>query len=110
MLPGRGDLYLLLAIANCQCLLPLFYTAQDLFIIMLVSIQVDLLEPVSHFLDTARRNLAPENLMVTEDYKAVNFFCVPLQVKYAHYHGIYVFLFVCFTYIFFLLNCPVGLV
>ncbi|PIM98495.1 Protein N-terminal methyltransferase [Handroanthus impetiginosus] len=41
--------------------------------------EVDLLEPVAHFLDTARRNLAPENLMVTEDYKAVNFFCVPLQ-------------------------------
>ncbi|KAL8482200.1 hypothetical protein ACS0TY_028378 [Phlomoides rotata] len=41
--------------------------------------EVDLLEPVSHFLDTARRNLAPENLMVTEDYRAVNFFCVPLQ-------------------------------
>ncbi|KAL0305383.1 UNVERIFIED_CONTAM: Alpha N-terminal protein methyltransferase 1 [Sesamum radiatum] len=41
--------------------------------------EVDLLEPVSHFLDTARRNLAPENLMVTEEYKAVNFFCVPLQ-------------------------------
>ncbi|KAL8482199.1 hypothetical protein ACS0TY_028377 [Phlomoides rotata] len=36
--------------------------------------EVDLLEPVSHFLDTARRNLAPENLMVTEDYRAVNFF------------------------------------
>ncbi|KAK6150169.1 hypothetical protein DH2020_017694 [Rehmannia glutinosa] len=41
--------------------------------------EVDLLEPVSHFLETARRNLAPENLMVTEEYKAVNFFCVPLQ-------------------------------
>ncbi|KAK4488072.1 hypothetical protein RD792_003814 [Penstemon davidsonii] len=41
--------------------------------------EVDLLEPVSHFLDAARINLAPENLMVTEDYKAVNFFCVPLQ-------------------------------
>ncbi|XP_042025711.1 alpha N-terminal protein methyltransferase 1-like [Salvia splendens] len=41
--------------------------------------EVDLLEPVSHFLDTARKNLAPENLMVTDDHKAVNFFCVPLQ-------------------------------
>ncbi|XP_057812217.1 alpha N-terminal protein methyltransferase 1-like isoform X2 [Salvia miltiorrhiza] len=41
--------------------------------------EVDLLEPVSHFLDTARENLSPENLMVTEDHKAVNFFCVPLQ-------------------------------
>ncbi|XP_057780783.1 alpha N-terminal protein methyltransferase 1-like [Salvia miltiorrhiza] len=41
--------------------------------------EVDLLEPVSHFLDTARENLSPENLMVTGDHKAVNFFCVPLQ-------------------------------
>ncbi|XP_042022147.1 alpha N-terminal protein methyltransferase 1-like [Salvia splendens] len=41
--------------------------------------EVDLLEPVSHFLDTARENLAPENLMVTDDHKAVNFFCVSLQ-------------------------------
>ncbi|EYU19089.1 hypothetical protein ABFS82_13G184000 [Erythranthe guttata] len=41
--------------------------------------EVDLLEPVSHFLDTARVNLASENLMVTEEYKAVNFFCIPLQ-------------------------------
>ncbi|KAG8385173.1 hypothetical protein BUALT_Bualt03G0014400 [Buddleja alternifolia] len=41
--------------------------------------EVDLLEPVSHFLDTARMELAPENLMVSEEYRAVNFFCVPLQ-------------------------------
>lgn len=41
--------------------------------------EVDLLEPVSHFLDAARQNLAPENLMVTEDHRAANFFCVPLQ-------------------------------
>ncbi|KAL2494015.1 methyltransferase [Forsythia ovata] len=41
--------------------------------------EVDLLEPVSHFLDAARINLAPENLMVTEEHKAVNFYCVPLQ-------------------------------
>ncbi|KAG6398125.1 hypothetical protein SASPL_139577 [Salvia splendens] len=43
--------------------------------------EVDLLEPVSHFLDTARENLAPENLMVTDDHKAVNFFCVSLQAR-----------------------------
>lgn len=47
---------------------------------MLPWIQIDLLEPVSHFLDAARINLAPENLMVTEEHKAVNFYCVPLQV------------------------------
>ncbi|KAI3455890.1 hypothetical protein Pfo_012553 [Paulownia fortunei] len=41
--------------------------------------EVDLLEPVSHFLEAARINLAPKNLMVTAEYKAVNFFCVPLQ-------------------------------
>ncbi|KAH6782286.1 alpha amino-terminal protein methyltransferase [Perilla frutescens var. hirtella] len=41
--------------------------------------EVDLLEPVSHFLDAARENLAPENLMVTDDHRAVNFYCVPLQ-------------------------------
>ncbi|KAK9267350.1 hypothetical protein L1049_009774 [Liquidambar formosana] len=41
--------------------------------------EVDLLEPVSHFLDTARGNLAPENLMVSDRHKATNFFCLPLQ-------------------------------
>ncbi|WMV14110.1 hypothetical protein MTR67_007495 [Solanum verrucosum] len=40
---------------------------------------VDLLEPVSHFLESARVNLAPENLMVSELHKAANFYCVPLQ-------------------------------
>lgn len=47
---------------------------------MLPWIQIDLLEPVSHFLDAARINLAPENLMVIEEHKAVNFYCVSLQV------------------------------
>ncbi|KAL8101279.1 hypothetical protein AgCh_033236 [Apium graveolens] len=41
--------------------------------------EVDLLEPVSHFLDAARENLAPESLMVSEAHKAANFYCVPLQ-------------------------------
>ncbi|XP_070024453.1 alpha N-terminal protein methyltransferase 1 isoform X4 [Nicotiana sylvestris] len=41
--------------------------------------EVDLLEPVSHFLESARVNLAPENLMVSELHKAANFYCVPLQ-------------------------------
>lgn len=40
--------------------------------------EVDLVEPVLHFLDTARRNLAPEN-MVQGSHKAANFYCVPLQ-------------------------------
>ncbi|WOG81635.1 hypothetical protein DCAR_0100786 [Daucus carota subsp. sativus] len=41
--------------------------------------EVDLLEPVSHFLEAARDNLAPQNLMVSELHKAANFYCVPLQ-------------------------------
>ncbi|KAK4348130.1 hypothetical protein RND71_034469 [Anisodus tanguticus] len=41
--------------------------------------EVDLLEPVSHFLESARVNLAPENLMVSDLHKASNFYCVPLQ-------------------------------
>ncbi|KAJ9538427.1 hypothetical protein OSB04_031160 [Centaurea solstitialis] len=41
--------------------------------------EVDLLEPVSHFLDAARENLAPENLLVSEEHKAANFYCTPLQ-------------------------------
>ncbi|KAH9747642.1 alpha N-terminal protein methyltransferase 1 [Citrus sinensis] len=42
--------------------------------------EVDLLEPVSHFLDAARESLAPENHMAPDMHKATNFFCVPLQV------------------------------
>ncbi|KAL6198535.1 hypothetical protein ACLB2K_028324 [Fragaria x ananassa] len=41
--------------------------------------EVDLLEPVTHFLETARESLAPENLMVSDMHKATNFFCLPLQ-------------------------------
>ncbi|XP_076887115.1 alpha N-terminal protein methyltransferase 1-like [Bidens hawaiensis] len=41
--------------------------------------EVDLLEPVSHFLEAARENLSPENMMVSEEHKAVNFYCTPLQ-------------------------------
>ncbi|KAM7530361.1 hypothetical protein LguiB_033771 [Lonicera macranthoides] len=41
--------------------------------------EVDLLEPVLHFLEAARENLAPQNLMVSEMHKASNFYCVPLQ-------------------------------
>lgn len=43
-------------------------------------IQVDLLEPVSHFLEAARENLSPENVIVLDSHKASNFYCVPLQV------------------------------
>ncbi|KAL3616795.1 hypothetical protein CASFOL_039189 [Castilleja foliolosa] len=41
--------------------------------------EVDLLEPVSHFLETARSNLAAENSTVADENKAVNFFCHSLQ-------------------------------
>ncbi|CAI9094629.1 OLC1v1030397C3 [Oldenlandia corymbosa var. corymbosa] len=41
--------------------------------------EVDLQEPVSHFLEAARENLAPENVTVSDSHKAVNFFCLPLQ-------------------------------
>ncbi|KAJ0081301.1 hypothetical protein Patl1_11557 [Pistacia atlantica] len=40
---------------------------------------VDLLEPVSHFLDAARESLASENHVASDTHKAANFFCVPLQ-------------------------------
>nr|GMD99601.1 CRM-domain containing factor CFM3, chloroplastic/mitochondrial [Ipomoea batatas] len=43
--------------------------------------EVDLLEPVSHFLEAARVNLAPENLTVPKMHRAANFYCVPLQDK-----------------------------
>ncbi|CAN0921716.1 Alpha N-terminal protein methyltransferase 1 [Linum grandiflorum] len=42
--------------------------------------EVDLLEPVSHFLDAARASLSGEALMTgSDEHKASNFFCVPLQ-------------------------------
>ncbi|TKY59574.1 Alpha N-terminal protein methyltransferase 1 [Spatholobus suberectus] len=41
--------------------------------------EVDLLEPVSHFLETARETLAPGCQTTSDMHKAVNFYCVPLQ-------------------------------
>ncbi|XP_050223569.1 alpha N-terminal protein methyltransferase 1 [Mercurialis annua] len=41
--------------------------------------EVDLLEPVSHFLDAARNSLVNENPMASDTHKATNFFCTPLQ-------------------------------
>ncbi|EPS73318.1 hypothetical protein M569_01434, partial [Genlisea aurea] len=41
--------------------------------------EVELVEPVVHFLDAARSNLAPENLNAPWEHKATNFFCEPLQ-------------------------------
>ncbi|CAL1402710.1 unnamed protein product [Linum trigynum] len=42
--------------------------------------EVDLLEPVKHFLDAARESLSDANVAAGSDtHKASNFFCVPLQ-------------------------------
>ncbi|GLU17495.1 hypothetical protein SLE2022_338590 [Rubroshorea leprosula] len=41
--------------------------------------EVDLLEPVSHFLDAARESLSPENHIAPDMNKATNFYCIPLQ-------------------------------
>ena len=44
--------------------------------------QVDLLEPVSHFLDAAHENLSQEHFVASDVHKATNFYCAPLQVMY----------------------------
>ncbi|KAH9625995.1 hypothetical protein KSS87_017116 [Heliosperma pusillum] len=41
--------------------------------------QVDLLEPVSHFLETARQTLTSQALANVDHHKALNFYCLPLQ-------------------------------
>ncbi|GMI77458.1 hypothetical protein like AT5G44450 [Hibiscus trionum] len=41
--------------------------------------EVDLLEPVSHFLDAARESLSQEHFVASDVHKATNFYCVPLQ-------------------------------
>ncbi|PKI75211.1 alpha N-terminal protein methyltransferase 1 isoform X1 [Punica granatum] len=41
--------------------------------------EVDLLEPVSHFLEAARESLAPENHTAADNHRASNFYCIPLQ-------------------------------
>ncbi|XP_010906041.1 alpha N-terminal protein methyltransferase 1 [Elaeis guineensis] len=41
--------------------------------------EVDLVEPVSHFLESARENLALDGDSENDAHKAVNFYCVPLQ-------------------------------
>ncbi|XP_068656637.1 alpha N-terminal protein methyltransferase 1 [Aristolochia californica] len=41
--------------------------------------EVDLVEPVSHFLEAARKNLAPENYLSSDMHKPANFYCIPLQ-------------------------------
>lgn len=41
--------------------------------------EVDLLEPVSHFLEAARETLTSGDYTNSDMHKAVNFYCVPLQ-------------------------------
>ncbi|KAJ4982295.1 hypothetical protein NE237_033132 [Protea cynaroides] len=41
--------------------------------------EVDLVEPVSHFLEAARESLTPENGTVSDLHKVANFYCLPLQ-------------------------------
>ncbi|KAK6267519.1 hypothetical protein QUC31_011679 [Theobroma cacao] len=41
--------------------------------------EVDLLEPVSHFLDAARESLSQEYFLSSDAHKATNFYCVSLQ-------------------------------
>ncbi|CAM8905928.1 unnamed protein product [Rhodiola kirilowii] len=41
--------------------------------------EVDLVEPVSHFLEAARENLAPGCVVGMDQHSAVNFFCTSLQ-------------------------------
>ncbi|XP_043698558.1 alpha N-terminal protein methyltransferase 1 [Telopea speciosissima] len=41
--------------------------------------EVDLVEPVSHFLEAARESLTPENGTVSDMHKVSNFYCLPLQ-------------------------------
>ncbi|KAK2437508.1 alpha N-terminal protein methyltransferase [Trifolium repens] len=42
--------------------------------------EVDLLEPVSHFLEAARETLTSGDYVNSDMHKAVNFYCVPLQL------------------------------
>ncbi|KAH9305266.1 hypothetical protein KI387_009670, partial [Taxus chinensis] len=41
--------------------------------------EVDLVEPVSHFLESAREKLKAGNHSKSEAHRAVNFYCIPLQ-------------------------------
>ncbi|KAF6159281.1 hypothetical protein GIB67_032052 [Kingdonia uniflora] len=41
--------------------------------------EVDLVEPVSHFLEAARESLTCMDCTISDNHKAANFYCVPLQ-------------------------------
>jgi hypothetical protein len=70
----------------------IFYVPSVIFVLCLIcmfwpflktwnlAIQVDLVEPVSHFLEVARENLTVCMDQGEDSHKAANFYCVPLQV------------------------------
>lgn len=89
------QLYNMISDLFCLCLhlfvssfAPLFFLllTHPLFFLVCSKIQVDLLEPVSHFLEAARESLASEGYTNSDMHKAVNFYCVPLQVCAHHLH------------------------
>lgn len=41
--------------------------------------EVDLVEPVSHFLEAARANLSPEHGIISDEHRVSNYYCIPLQ-------------------------------
>lgn len=67
-----------MALPDMSMSVPLSFFAS--LILVFSKIQVDLLEPVSHFLETARETLALGCQTNSDMHKAVNFYCVPLQV------------------------------
>jgi len=68
---------------NCYFMFDLWYFCCVFFCFdpfWKIGIQVDLLEPVSHFLEAARENLTGYMDQGEDSHKAANFYCVPLQV------------------------------
>jgi hypothetical protein len=57
-----------------------FYCALCFYPFWKFGMQVDLVEPVSHFLEAARENLTGCMDQGEDSHKAANFYCVPLQV------------------------------
>lgn len=68
---------------NCYLMFDLWYLCCALlcfYPFLKFGIQVDLVEPVSHFLEAARENLTGCMDQGEDSHKAANFYCVPLQV------------------------------
>lgn len=69
-----------------ECFRDIFKLIIFYFFLVCSKTQVDLLEPVSHFLEAARETLTSEGYTSSDMHKAVNFYCVPLQVCVLHLH------------------------